>query len=67
MLGILGLAAVAGAWEAYKAIAPGDGLLIGDTRVLPRSTDLAMPHVWDMVIRLFEPVTWPRAATDHPY
>lgn len=57
VLGLLGLVAVGAVWEGYKAIAPNDGVLIGTTRVLPRTTDLAMPHLWDMVIRLFEPVT----------
>lgn len=56
-LGVLGVLAVAGAWEAYKALAPDDGVLVGDNRVLPRTTDLAMPHVWDMVRRLGEPVS----------
>jgi NitT/TauT family transport system permease protein len=57
LLGVLGLVAVAGAWEAYKAIGPDDGVLVGENRVLPRTTDLAMPHVWDMLVRLTEPTT----------
>jgi len=57
VLGLLGLVGVAGLWEAYKALGPDDGVLVGDNRVLPRTTDLAMPHVWDMVQRLTEPVT----------
>ena len=32
-------------------------MLIGELRVLPRTTDLAMPHLWDMMVRLAEPVT----------
>ncbi|WP_323790991.1 ABC transporter permease [Nocardioides sp.] len=55
--GVLGLAAAVGLWEAYKAIAPENGVLVGENRVLPRTTDLAMPHVWDMVQRLGEPVS----------
>lgn len=55
--GVLGLAAAVGLWEAYKALAPENGVLVGDNRVLPRTTDLAMPHVWDMVQRLGEPVS----------
>ena len=31
--------------------------MIAGVRILPRTTDLAMPHVWDMVGRLLEPVT----------
>lgn len=55
--GLVGIAAVAGVWELYKWLAPEGGVLIGGTRILPRTTDLAMPHVGDMLARLFEPVT----------
>lgn len=55
--GLAGVLVIVLIWEAYKAIAPDDGVVIGDTRILPRSTDLAMPHVWDMLTRLGEPVT----------
>ncbi len=57
LYGVLGLFAVAGLWEGYKALVPANGVVIGDNRVLPRTTDLAMPHVWDMVQRLGEPVS----------
>lgn len=57
LLGVLGLLAVAALWEGYKALGPDDGLLVGDNRVLPRTTDLAMPHVWDIVQRILEPAT----------
>lgn len=56
LLGVLGLASVVGVWEGYKAVAPDRGVVIGDTAVLPRASDLAMPHVWTMVTRLFDPV-----------
>lgn len=56
-LGLLGLLAVAGLWEAYKAIGPEAGVVIGGLRVLPRTTDLAMPHTWEMVARLLAPTT----------
>lgn len=55
-LGALGIASVVAVWEGYKALAPDTGVVIGDTTVLPRSTDTAMPHVWDMVSRLSDPV-----------
>jgi NitT/TauT family transport system permease protein len=55
--GVAGLLLVALVWEVYKLLAPADGVVIGETRILPRTTDLAMPHVWDMVGRLAEPVT----------
>lgn len=57
LLGLLGVLAVAAAWELYKALVPEDGVVIGESRVLPRTSDLAMPHVWDMLVRLTEPVT----------
>ena len=58
VLGLLGIALVAGAWDLYKAFGPTDGLRVGEqTLVLPRASDLAMPHTWEMVQRLFEPVT----------
>ncbi|BDZ46324.1 hypothetical protein GCM10025866_22330 [Naasia aerilata] len=47
---------VAVVWEAYKAIGPDNGVVIGGLTVLPRTTDLAMPHVWDMFARLGQPV-----------
>ncbi|GAA3906272.1 ABC transporter permease [Microbacterium invictum] len=55
--GLAGVMAVAALWELYKWLAPADGVLIGDTRILPRTTDLAMPHIGDMLTRLLEPVT----------
>ncbi|MFP5290864.1 MAG: ABC transporter permease [Actinomycetes bacterium] len=55
--GLLGLLLLAVVWELYKAIGPADGVVIGDARVLPRTSDLAMPHVWEMATRLLEPVT----------
>ncbi|HEY0186735.1 MAG TPA: ABC transporter permease subunit [Cellulomonas sp.] len=56
----LALAAVlliAALWELVKAVVPDDGWSIGELRVLPRTTDLAMPHVWEMVARLGEPLS----------
>ena len=55
--GLAGILAVVLIWEAYKLLGPADGVVIGGARVLPRTTDLAMPHVWDMLGRLGEPVT----------
>jgi NitT/TauT family transport system permease protein len=61
LLGVLGIVVLAAVWEIYKALGPATGVLIGDLTVLPRTSDLAMPHVWDMIVRLFRPV---RAAGD---
>ena len=51
---VLALVLVAGAWELYKALGPDDGGSIFGWTVLPRSNDIAMPHVWDMGGRLFD-------------
>ena len=56
LLGLVGVLALAVLWEAYKALGPAEGWRIGDVSVLPRTTDLAMPHVWDMLGRAFAPV-----------
>jgi NitT/TauT family transport system permease protein len=42
-------------WELAKSLLPDEGVLVGDTRVLPRTDDAAMPHVWTVFGRLFEP------------
>lgn len=55
--GAAGLLAVVAVWELYKLLGPANGVVLGELRVLPRTTDLAMPHVWDMAARMLEPVT----------
>ena len=57
--GLLGLVAVVLLWEGYKVLGPDDGVVVGadETRILPRTTDLAMPHTWEMVRRILEPTT----------
>lgn len=55
--GAVGILLIVVVWEVYKFFGPADGVVIGGARILPRTTDLAMPHVWDMVGRLLEPVT----------
>lgn len=42
-------------WEAYKAVGPASGVSVGGMPLLPRTTDLAMPHVWTMLQRLLAP------------
>lgn len=55
-LGSLALAAsAAGAWELYKAVGGDDGTSIAGVRVLPRTDDSAMPHLWTVFQRLSEP------------
>lgn len=55
--GAAGVILVVAIWELYKLLAPADGVVLFGMRVLPRTTDLAMPHVWDMIGRLLAPVT----------
>ncbi|WP_166865805.1 MULTISPECIES: ABC transporter permease subunit [unclassified Salinibacterium] len=63
--GVLGIAAVMVLWEAYKFLGPANGVVIGAVEgqagsgimILPRTHDRAMPHISDMVTRLFEPTS----------
>ncbi|WP_374100705.1 ABC transporter permease [Naasia sp. SYSU D00057] len=55
-LGALGILLLAAMWELYKALGPEGGVVVGGLTVLPRTTDLAMPHVWDVLARLGQPV-----------
>jgi NitT/TauT family transport system permease protein len=57
LLGLLGVVILAVAWEVYKAFAPDTGVIVNGLTVLPRTTDIAMPHLWDMATRILEPVT----------
>lgn len=61
--GAVGVFALVALWEAYKALGPADGVEIAEQRGLPRTTDLAMPHSWDMLARLLEPAS---RAADEP-
>ena len=56
LLGALGVLAVAGLWEAYKSFGPNGGVIVHGVVVLPRTSDLAMPHVWEMVDKFSKPV-----------
>ncbi|MGZ4763441.1 MAG: ABC transporter permease, partial [Ilumatobacteraceae bacterium] len=40
---------VAALWEGYKAIGPADGGRVLGMRLLPRTSDRTMPHVWQML------------------
>ncbi|HEY5822038.1 MAG TPA: ABC transporter permease subunit [Propionibacteriaceae bacterium] len=54
-LGLVGLVLIAAVWEIYKALGPEKGVLVGGRAILPRTSDRAMPHVWEMVTRLGGP------------
>lgn len=60
--GALGVVALVALWEAYKALAPDNGVMIAGQRILPRTSDLAMPHSWEMLARLGAPAS--RAAEE---
>ncbi|MEY4400350.1 MAG: hypothetical protein RL072_215 [Actinomycetota bacterium] len=52
---VVALALVAAVWETYKAVGPEDGGTILGVRILPRTSEYAMPHVWDMFSRFSRP------------
>lgn len=52
---VLALVSVAVIWELYKAFGPEKGGEILGFPVLPRTSDRAMPHTWEMISRLFDP------------
>lgn len=52
---VLALALVAAVWELYKALGPDAGGEVFGWRLIPRTSDRAMPHTWEMVGRLFDP------------
>jgi NitT/TauT family transport system permease protein len=41
----LGLVLIGAVWEAYKSWGPTDGVKLFGARILPRTTDAAMPHL----------------------
>ncbi|MEP7764933.1 ABC transporter permease subunit [Sanguibacter sp. 25GB23B1] len=50
-------------WEAYKAVGPETGFSVGSVALLPRTSDLAMPHTWEVVARFGQPTS---SAPDAP-
>ncbi len=52
---VLALGLVVVLWEAYKAVGPEDGGKLLGVRILPRTSEYAMPHVWDMISRFGRP------------
>jgi NitT/TauT family transport system permease protein len=48
---------VAALWEAYKAVGSENGGSIAGVRVLPRTDDASMPHVWEILRRFGRPET----------
>ena len=54
-LGLSGLLLAGIFWELYKLLGPDDGVVVAGRAILPRTSDRAMPHIWEMISRLFEP------------
>ncbi len=52
---VVALVCVAAVWEFYKVVGPEEGAEVVGWRLVPRSSDRAMPHTWEMVQRLFDP------------
>ena len=52
---VLAVFAVGCLWEAYKVIGPVDGGSVFGWKIIPKASDRAMPHTWDMIARLLEP------------
>ena len=52
---VIAFALLVGVWELVKAVLPDAGVSIGDTRVLHRTDDASMPHVWTVLARFGEP------------
>ena len=57
LVGALGVLALALLWELYIFLGPADGVIVGGLTVLPRASEMAMPHLWVMLERILEPVT----------
>ena len=47
LVGVLAVLLLAALWELVKVVVPDAGGHLGEASVLPRTDDLAMPHVWD--------------------
>jgi len=56
LLGVAGVVLLGVLWEAYKALGPVRGVLLGGITVLPRTDDSAMPHLVTIAARLGQPV-----------
>lgn len=63
LIGVLAVLLLAALWELVKVAVPDAGGHLGEASVLPRTDDLAMPHVWDIVDRVLQPET---SATGSP-
>jgi NitT/TauT family transport system permease protein len=51
----LALVLMVGVWELYKAVGPDKGGQINGWNLIPRAGDASMPHVHEMIRRMFRP------------
>ena len=56
LIGALGIVLLGVLWEGYKAVGPAEGFDLFGMQLLPRTSDLAMPHLVDMLTRALAPV-----------
>jgi len=61
--GVLAVLLLAVLWELVKVVVPDTGGHLGGASLLPRTDDVAMPHVWEIVQRVLQPET---SATGSP-
>ncbi len=52
---VVALGLVAVLWETYKALGPADGGDVFGWRIIPKTNDRVMPHVWEMLAEFAEP------------
>ncbi len=52
---VAAFAAIILVWEGYKLVGSPDGWSVHDVRLLPRSDDDSMPHVWTVLQRFGDP------------
>ncbi len=52
---VIALAFVGCAWELYKVVGPDGGGSVLGMNIIPKASNRAMPHTWDIVQRLSEP------------
>lgn len=64
ILAVAGFVLLVVLWELAKLVLPDAGVSVGDVRVLPRTDDASMPHVWTVLAQLGQPeVAVPGART----
>lgn len=67
VLGLLGVLVLLAVWDLYAAVGPEAGVRVGGDDgqlLLPRGDPISMPHTWEMVQRLGEPVSGAAGAPD---